>query len=104
MKFQMLVVFFLLLCAQFLSTLALESKEGKNAIGVNGYSFNKEEGLKRYPLLFSKASRAKGSSNGGQNDHTKKSNAISMFIKPRTHVLDVGIGVIVVCMLFVFDL
>ncbi|KAI3806942.1 hypothetical protein L1987_22860 [Smallanthus sonchifolius] len=98
----MLVVFFLLLCAQFLSTLALESNDEKNPINIKGNEFNKEEGLKRGALVFSKATKAKGTS-GAQNDHTKKNNANSMFIKPHTYVSDVGIGVIVVSMMFVFD-
>ncbi|KAL8260933.1 hypothetical protein R6Q59_024982 [Mikania micrantha] len=102
MKFQMLVVFYLLLCAQFLSTLALESKDENNSININEDGFNKE-GLKGDMSVFSKVSKAKGS-NGGQNDHTKKSNAISMFTKHHMYASEVGIGVIAICMMFLFDL
>ncbi|KAK1413160.1 hypothetical protein QVD17_34928 [Tagetes erecta] len=101
MKVQMLVLFFLLLCAQFLSTMSLESKEEKTPINVNVNDFSKEDGLMQHKKFSSKVSKAKGS-NGGQNDHAKKNNAISMFMKPRTYVQDVGIGVIVLWMIFVF--
>ncbi|KAI3763246.1 hypothetical protein L1987_53700 [Smallanthus sonchifolius] len=98
----MFIIFFLLLCAQFLTTLALESKDEKNPINIKGNEVNKEEGLKRDALVFSKATKAKGTS-GAQNDHTKQSNAISMFIKTHTRVSNVGIGVIVVGMMFVLN-
>ncbi|KAI7746865.1 hypothetical protein M8C21_022243, partial [Ambrosia artemisiifolia] len=90
---RMVVVFFLLLCAQFLSNLALETEEENNPINVNGSGFNKE-GLKRDALVFSKASKVKGSS-GGQNDHIKKNNGVSTFIKSHTYGSYVDIGVIV---------
>ncbi|MFS7910039.1 hypothetical protein Hanom_Chr02g00101591 [Helianthus anomalus] len=102
MKFQMLVVFFLLLCAQFLSTLSLESKEEDSPINVNASVFNNEEDLKKDALVFSKSSRGKGSS-GGTNDHTKQNNAVSTFIVPHIYGSYVDIGVIVVGALFVFD-
>lgn len=76
--------------------------EEKTPINVNGNDFSIQESLKQDTKFFSKVSKAKGS-NGGQNDHTKKNNAASMFIKPHTYVLDVGIGVLVIWMIFVFN-
>nr|XP_043637771.1 uncharacterized protein LOC122608743 [Erigeron canadensis] len=85
MKFQMLALFFffILLCSQFTSNLALESKAEKDIIDMNGGSHSRKEGLKQEELVVSKATGGRGSS-GGQNNRpsdTKKNKATSMLIR-----------------------
>ncbi|GKC78333.1 hypothetical protein Tco_1129107, partial [Tanacetum coccineum] len=97
MKFQILAFFFLLLCAQLLSTFALESKDEKGIVDFNKSGKSGEDGLKRDELVYSKASKGKPSP-GGQNDRTKKNKADSMLIKPAAYISNIGIGAIVICL------
>nr|GEV37734.1 integrase, catalytic region, zinc finger, CCHC-type, peptidase aspartic, catalytic [Tanacetum cinerariifolium] len=89
MKFQILGFFFLLLCAQLLSTFALESKDEKGIVDFNASGKSGEDGLKRDELVFSKASKGKPSP-GGQNDRTKKNKAGSMLIKPAAYISNIA--------------
>ncbi|PWA94415.1 hypothetical protein CTI12_AA061990 [Artemisia annua] len=97
MKFQILALFFLLLCVQLLSTFALESKDEKGTVDFNTSGNSGENDVKRDELVFSKASKGKASP-GGQNDRTKKNKADSMLIKPAAYISNIGIGAIVICM------
>ncbi|XP_071733401.1 uncharacterized protein [Rutidosis leptorrhynchoides] len=105
MKFHKVIFFLFLLCAQFLSNLALESKEEKNAINLKWNDHSRENDVKHDELVLSKASRGKGAS-GGQDTRpvdNKKSKATSMLIKPYGYVSSICIGAIVVSMIIASD-
>ncbi|CAH1419061.1 unnamed protein product [Lactuca virosa] len=102
----LLAFFFILLCVQFLSNLALESQEEKGTPSLSENGYNGDDGLKRDQLMLSKASKGKGTY-GGQNDRppsTKKSRAVSILSKPPVYISNTGIGGVVVSMILVFGL
>ncbi|KAI3737475.1 hypothetical protein L2E82_27479 [Cichorium intybus] len=99
----MLAFFFILLCTQFLSNLALQSHEEKDTRHTPSSSGND---VKHDELVLSKASKGKGSF-GGQNDQppsTKKSRGVSILSKPPAYISNTGIGVLVIYTILVFDL
>ncbi|KAK9069849.1 hypothetical protein SSX86_010245 [Deinandra increscens subsp. villosa] len=105
MKSNKLVFIILLLCAQFISSLDLDSKEVKVPINMNGNSYGKQEVVKHDELVLSKASKGKGAY-GGQNNRppsTKKSKATSMLLNEPGYMPNVVIGVVITNIILVFD-
>ncbi|KAL8237789.1 hypothetical protein R6Q59_018870 [Mikania micrantha] len=87
----------LLLCAQFISSLAFESQEDKASINMNRSSNGDEDGVKPYGLVFSKTGKGKGTY-GGQNNrtpNTNKSSATSMLIKQHGYMSNIFVCVII---------
>ncbi|KAI7746864.1 hypothetical protein M8C21_022242 [Ambrosia artemisiifolia] len=91
MKSKSLAFIFLLLGAQYISSMAFDSKgykEEKGQVNMNGYNYVRVDGVKRDELELSKTTKGKGS-NGGENDRppdTKKSKAVSMLLNEPTYV------------------
>ncbi|KAI3763247.1 hypothetical protein L1987_53701 [Smallanthus sonchifolius] len=104
MKSIRLAFIFILLCAHFISSLALESKEEKGPVDMNGNSYGREDGVKQDELVLSKAGKGKGAY-GGQNDrppNTNKSKAVSTLLHEPTYMLSIGVSVIITNIILVF--
>ncbi|KAK1413159.1 hypothetical protein QVD17_34927 [Tagetes erecta] len=106
MKYKRLAFIFLLLCAQFIFSLALELKEKKGLVDTNRSIYGQEDGVKRDELVLSKSSKGKGAY-GGQNDRppetdTRKSKAVSMLLNNPTYMSKVGVSVIITNVILVF--
>ncbi|KAI3806941.1 hypothetical protein L1987_22859 [Smallanthus sonchifolius] len=104
MKSKRLAFIFILLCAQFISSLALESKEEKGPVDMNENSHGREDGVKQDELVLSKASKGKGAY-GGQNDrppNTNKSNSVSTLLHKPTYISSVGVSVIITNIILAF--
>ncbi|KAI7730541.1 hypothetical protein M8C21_025758 [Ambrosia artemisiifolia] len=88
MKSKSLAFIFLLLGAQYISSMAFESKEEKGQVNMNGDNYVRVDGVKRDEFELSKTTKGKGS-NGGENDRppdTKKSKAVSMLLNEPTYL------------------
>nr|XP_043637539.1 uncharacterized protein LOC122608502 [Erigeron canadensis] len=105
MKSKILAFFFLVIFSQFICGLAFQLNEETHTTHKNGNSIDRKDGVKRDVYVSSKANKGKGSY-GGQNNrppNTKENKAVSMIVTKPACISYMGMSVILMCMMLVFD-
>ncbi|KAK1436759.1 hypothetical protein QVD17_02541 [Tagetes erecta] len=112
MKSKKIGFIFLILCAQFIFSLAFESQgkfflenKEKVPIDVNGNNYGGEDAVKHDDLVLSKSGKAGKGTYGGQNNqppNTKQNKAASMLLTESGYLPNIMMSVIITNIILIF--